>query len=313
MGQSCAELRLFGPTSPLPTETPQYLQLISVRGKFWLMRRCAVMRVRYRQKALAPIGSVPAFVQAGAPDYCLIDQVLPIKGGDALRLSRELAQKEGIFTGITGGATLSGALEICARAGKGTKVLCMLPDTGERYLSTPLFEDVPSEMTSDEIEISQSTPRYRFDVKPSPSTPAKPAAEALLQLNPEAEAFVSKVTSDASQPVVMFALEWCEFCWSVRKLLKAFDIPYRSVDLDSADYQKDNWGGQIRHVLRARTQSPTIPQVFVGNHHVGGCTEAFDAFNDGSLELLLRESGVKFKQVDGVDAYSFLPKWLHPR
>ena len=54
----------------------------------------------------------------------------------------------------------------------------------------------------------------------------------------------------------MFALEWCEFCWSVRKLFKAFDIPYRSVDLDSADYQKDNWGGQIRNVLKARTSCP---------------------------------------------------------
>jgi cysteine synthase A len=266
----------------------------------------------------------PHLMQGWTPDFVpklvedavnagWIDQVLPIKGGDALRLSRELALKEGIFTGITGGATLAGALEICARAKKGAKVLCMLPDTGERYLSTPLFEDIPSEMTSDEIEISQSTPRYRFDVKPSASTPAKPAAEAPVQLNPEAEAFVAKVTSDASQPVVMFALEWCEFCWSVRKLFKAFDIPYRSVDLDSADYQKDNWGGQIRNVLKARTQSPTIPQIFIGNHHVGGCTEAFDAFNDGSLQTLLRESGVTFKQAGDVDAYSFLPKWLHPR
>jgi len=69
MGPFLRRIALFGPTSPLPVETPQYLQLISVRGQFWLMRRCAVMRVRYRQKALAPIGSVPAFVQAGAPDY----------------------------------------------------------------------------------------------------------------------------------------------------------------------------------------------------------------------------------------------------
>jgi cysteine synthase A len=189
----------------------------------------------------------------------------------------------------------------------------MLPDTGERYLSTPLFEDIPAEMTIEEIAVSQSTPRYRFDVTPVSSTPGKPAVEAPLQLNPEAEAFVSKVTSDPSQPVVMFALEWCEFCWSVRKLFKEFDIPYRSVDLDSVDYQRDNWGGQIRNVLKARTNSPTIPQIFVGKHHVGGCTEAFDSFNDGSLQALLRKNGVRFKQADGVDAYSFLPKWLHPR
>ena len=108
-------------------------------------------------------------------------------------------------------------------------------------------------------------------------------------------------------------LEWCEFCWSVRKLFKEFDISYRSVDLDSADYQKDDWGGQVRNALKARTNSPTIPQIFVGNQHIGGCTETFDAFNDGSLQQLMRDNGIKFKQADNVNAYSFLPKWLQPR
>jgi cysteine synthase A len=260
-------------------------------------------------------GWTPDFIPKLAEDAVkagLIDEILPIKGGDALRLSRELAQKEGIFTGITGGATLAGALQICARAEQGAKVLCMLPDTGERYLSTPLFEDISAEMTGEEIEISQSTPRYRFDSKPAPA-PAKPVADAPLRLNPEAEAFVTDVTSDASQPVVMFALEWCEFCWSVRKLFKEFDIPYRSVDLDSVEYQKDNWGGQIRNVLKVRTKSPTIPQIFVGNQHIGGCTETFDAFNDGRLQKLLNDSGIDFKRTTDVNAYSFLPKWLHPR
>jgi cysteine synthase A len=266
----------------------------------------------------------PHLMQGWTPDFIpklvedavraeLIDEVLPIKGSDALRLSRELAQREGIFTGITGGATFAGALQICTRAEKGSKVLCMLPDTGERYLSTPLFDEIPVEMTSEEIEISQSTPRYRFDVRPAPSTPAESVATAPSQLTPEAEAFVTTVTSDPSQPVVMFALEWCEFCWSVRKLFKEFDIPYRSVDLDSADYQKDNWGGQIRNVLKVRTNSATIPQIFVANQHIGGCTETFDAFNDGLLQKLLRDNGIRCKQADNVNAYSFLPKWLHPR
>jgi cysteine synthase len=261
-------------------------------------------------------GWTPDFIPKLAEDAVKagwIDEVLPIKGGDALRLSRELAQKEGIFTGITGGATFAGALQVCARAEKGAKVLCMLPDTGERYLSTPLFEDVPAEMTKDEIEVSQSTPRYRFDVKPAAAPRPSPAAEVPVQLTPEAEAFVTKVTTDPTQPVVMFALEWCEFCWSVRKLFKEFDIPYRSVDLDSADYQKDNWGGQIRNVLKVRTKSPTIPQIFVGNQHIGGCTETFDAFNNGSLQKLMRDNGVNLKQAENVNAYSFLPKWLHPR
>jgi cysteine synthase A len=242
----------------------------------------------------------------------LIDEILPIKGGDALRFSRELARKEGIFTGITGGATFAGALAICARAPQGANVLCMLPDTGERYLSTPLFEDIPADMTEEEISISQSTPRYRFDVKPAPQ-PAKVEPVESPALTPEAETFVTKVIADPDQRVVMFALEWCEFCWSVRKMFKAFDIPYRSIDLDSADYQKDNWGGQIRGVLKARIHSPTIPQIFVGGEHIGGATETFDAFNAGKLQKLLQDNGVAFKSSKDVNAYSFLPTWLQRR
>jgi cysteine synthase A len=247
-----------------------------------------------------------------AVDAGLIDEVLPIKGADALRLSRELARQEGIFTGITGGATLAGGLEICRRAPKGATILCMLPDTGERYLSTPLFEDIPADMTEEEIGIAQSTPRFRFDVASAPAPAALKAAEP-APLDPRAQAFVSEVIGDKEQPVVLFALEWCEFCWSVRKLFGAFDIPYRSVDLDSADYQKDNWGGQIRNVLKARLNSPTIPQIFIGGKHIGGCSETFDAFNEGRLQTLLKENGVKFQQAKDVDAYSFLPGWLHPR
>src|SRR5262245_5193881 len=174
-------------------------------------------------------GWTPDFIPKLAEDAVkagLIDEVLPIKGGDALRCSRELAQKAGIFTGITGGATFAGALQICARAEKGAKVLCMLPDTGERYLSTPLFEDIPAEMTREEIDIAQSTPRYRFDVKPAPAAPASVPEEAPL-LSPEAEAFVTKVTTDKSQPVVMFALEWCELWWLVWKVLKGLIIEFR--------------------------------------------------------------------------------------
>jgi len=260
-------------------------------------------------------GWTPDFIPKLAEDAVeagLIDEIVPIKGSDALRLSRELARQEGIFVGISSGATLAGALDICARAPKGANVLCMLPDTGERYLSTPLFDDIVTEMTEDEIAISQSTPCCRFDVKPAPQ-PAKAIPAEAPQLTPEAEEFVTATVSDPDQPVVMFALEWCEFCWSVRKLFKAFDIPYRSVDLDSAAYQKNNWGGQIRNVLKAHTGQPTIPQIFVGGQHIGGCTETFDAFNDGRLQELLQSHNVVFKPAENVNAYTFLPKWLHPR
>ena len=79
-------------------------------------------------------------------------------GADAIRCSKELATKEGIFVGITSGATFAGALKVAAEAEKGANILCMLPDTGERYLSTPLFADVSADMNEEELEISRSTP-----------------------------------------------------------------------------------------------------------------------------------------------------------
>ena len=85
-----------------------------------------------------------------------------VPGAEAMRCSRELAQKEGIFVGITSGATFAGALQICSEAPAGSTILAMLPDTGERYLSTPLFADIPADMTEEEQEISSSTPGGQF-------------------------------------------------------------------------------------------------------------------------------------------------------
>jgi cysteine synthase A len=87
-----------------------------------------------------------------------ISQVLRIANPDALRWGKELAKKEGIFVGITSGGTFAGALRVAAEAPKGSTILCMLPDTGERYLSTPLFADVSVDMTEEEWEIARSTP-----------------------------------------------------------------------------------------------------------------------------------------------------------
>jgi cysteine synthase A len=94
----------------------------------------------------------------------VIDRVISIPGPEALRCSKELATKEGIFVGITSGATFAGALKVAAQAEKGANILCMLPDTGERYLSTPLFADVPVDMSEEELEISRSTPSAQLKV-----------------------------------------------------------------------------------------------------------------------------------------------------
>jgi cysteine synthase len=90
-----------------------------------------------------------------AVDMQLVDRVMTIPGAQAIQCSKQLAQKEGIFVGISAGATFAAALEICTGAPTGTTVLCMLPDTAERYLSTPLFADILAEMNDEEIAISK--------------------------------------------------------------------------------------------------------------------------------------------------------------
>ena len=93
----------------------------------------------------------------------VIDRILPVSGPDAIRCAKDLASKEGIFVGITSGATFAGALKVAAEAEEGATILCMLPDTGERYLSTPLFSDVPADMSEEELKISRSTPSAQLN------------------------------------------------------------------------------------------------------------------------------------------------------
>lgn len=91
----------------------------------------------------------PHKIQGWTPDFIpevlnrdVFDELLPVTDDRAIEVSRALAHKEGIFTGISSGATLAAALATAEKAPKGSVILAMLPDTGERYLSTPLFEGV---------------------------------------------------------------------------------------------------------------------------------------------------------------------------
>ena len=67
-----------------------------------------------------------------------------------------------IFVGVSGGSTFAVAMQVAERAEPGSVVLCMLPDTGERYLTSPLFEGVPEDMTEDELALSLSTPGFHM-------------------------------------------------------------------------------------------------------------------------------------------------------
>lgn len=131
-----------------------------------------------RDETDAPASSHPAFephpIQGWTPDFIpavlqetidqnMYDELIPVAGPDGIKCAQDLAQKEGIFTGISGGATFAVALKVAETAPEGSVILCMLPDTGERYLTTPLFEDIAEDMDPSEVAISQSTPVAQMD------------------------------------------------------------------------------------------------------------------------------------------------------
>ena len=89
----------------------------------------------------------PHKIQGWTPDFIpdvlnreIYDELIPVTDDRAIEVAKLLAAKEGIFVGISAGATLAAGFEVAAKAEKGSVILSMLPDTGERYLSTPLFE-----------------------------------------------------------------------------------------------------------------------------------------------------------------------------
>ncbi len=102
------------------------------------------------------------FVLQEAIDGKYYDELVPVPGPQGIEWSHKLAQKEGIFTGISGGSTFAIAMGIAEKAEPGSVILCMLPDTGERYLSSPLFANIEQEMTDEEIALSLSTPGYHM-------------------------------------------------------------------------------------------------------------------------------------------------------
>jgi len=101
----------------------------------------------------------PHKIQGWTPDFIpevldrdVYDQLLSVNDDRAIEVARELACKEGIFAGISSGATLATALAVAEEAAEGSVILAMLPDTGERYLSTPLFEGVNEGSDDDWLE-----------------------------------------------------------------------------------------------------------------------------------------------------------------
>jgi len=117
----------------------------------------------------SPAAGHPAFnphpIQGWSPDFIpkltgdaiamkLVDRLITVPAPEAMQWSRQLARQEGIFVGVSAGGTFGGAMKVCADAPNGSTVLCMLPDTGERYLSTPMFADILAEMSEEEQAIA---------------------------------------------------------------------------------------------------------------------------------------------------------------
>ncbi|ESX60543.1 hypothetical protein X759_35790 [Mesorhizobium sp. LSHC420B00] len=121
---------------------------------------------------------------------------------------------------------------------------------------------------------------------------------------------VDKAIHDPERPVVMFALTWCEFCWTVRKLFDRAGIAYRSIEIDTPEFQKNGLDGEIRKALRARIGSPTIPQVFVGGEHIGGCMDTLAAWRDGTLAARLEFVGANYTPGACANPESLLPRWV---
>jgi cysteine synthase A len=134
-------------------------------------------RAQERAADGAPTASHPAWephpIQGWTPDFIpnvlqeaieahSYDEVVPIAGAEGMKWAKALAQKEGIFTGISGGSTFAVARKIAEGAPAGSVILCMLPDTGERYMTTPMFDGIEAEMNEEETALSKSTPGFQF-------------------------------------------------------------------------------------------------------------------------------------------------------
>jgi cysteine synthase A len=133
--------------------------------------------VQQREADGSPAVSHPHFephpIQGWTPDFIplvlqesidnkLFDELIPVAGAAGIEWSRKLAAQEGIFTGISGGSSFAVAIQIAQQAEPGSVILCMLADTGERYLSSPLFEGISEDMTEEEEALSKSTPSYQM-------------------------------------------------------------------------------------------------------------------------------------------------------
>ena len=247
----------------------------------------------------------PHLLQGWAPDFVpklvdgakgRVDHIRHVGGDAAMSTSRELARKEGLFTGTSGGGCVAAALEIAKDAPAGTTIVAMLPDTGERYLSTPLFDGIPADMTAEEKELAATTPS-----SPPPGITLPPVSE-------EATSFVLSTVKE--HKIVIWSLEYCEFCWTIVKFFDTIGVPYHKIDIDAFYLAKDNQGNKYRSALQAHTDCVTFPQFFVAGKFHGGAADACLKWKKNELQGIFKAADVVPANEYAGDPFEFLPKWM---
>jgi len=247
----------------------------------------------------------PHLLQGWAPDWIpslvekassRIDNIAHIGGDSAVATSKALAQQEGIFTGTSGGGILAAALNFANDATEGSNIVAILPDTGERYISTPLFSGIGADMTEEEKEIAASTPS-----SPPPNVPLPSATK-------ESTAFVKG--NNTENKIVIWSLQSCEFCWTITQFFDKIKVPYTQINIDSFEYAKDNMGNKYRSALTELTGCNTFPQCFITGEFIGGAADACIKWKKGELQTVFKEAEVDFDTSYEGDPFEFLPKWM---
>ncbi len=220
------------------------------------------------------------------------------------------AQQEGILTGIYGGAALAAAVALAQRLTNEQTLVCLFPDRIEAYLHHENFDISANGLGLPEVHIATGD-----EVKQSQQLAIKLPVMEVEENEPlitdVTEQMLKQFINNPDNPVVMFGLERCEFCWATRKLFKLLDVPVHCVDLDSAAYLPCQLGEKIRATLIEHTDCHSLPQVFVRGEFIGGSLEVFDMANNASLQRKLDQHRVPHNRVLNIDPYVLLPGWMH--
>ena len=243
-------------------------------------------------------------MQGWAPDFIskltddavaagLIDEIVPVAGADALRLSRELASRKASSSASRAAPRWPPRSRWRRRAPAGSNIVCMLPDTGERYLSTPLFDGIGEEMTAEELGDLALHAAVPLRCTRAGARAGAAAGDRVAALDAGRRGAIRRAAGrrreraggDVRARVVRVLLVGAQ---AVRA---AAASRYRSVDVDSVEYPERRPRRPHPRGAGGSHRRATMPQIFMGGEHIGGCTDLFDAWRNGSLQKTARRGG----------------------